>query len=132
MRRRTATNKKSPRSHRYSPLLGSDPRVSAPPRHVEVLQKGDRLFILKIYPGLETPGAELMTVSCVVRGGTAEFEMRFDERFPMSFRFKKQTDPERVAFAREQIERAGGTDRLNQCFSDLFPSLGALEGQSST
>jgi hypothetical protein len=127
-RKKGAGEKKASRNHRYSPLLGSDPRITAAPRHVEVVHKGERVYIVKIYPGLETPGAELMTVSCVVREGKAEFEMRFDERFAMSFRFKTQSDAERVAFARDQIERVGGTERLNQFFSDVFPEI----GQSST
>ena len=123
------SNKKSDKKHVFSDLLASDPRVKDAPRHVEVVHqekvgKGEVLFMIKIYGVLGTPGSELMTISCVDSTAGAEVEMRFDEKFPVSIRFKQQEDIQRTETAKEQIVRSGGFDKLLQTFLSNFPKFG--------
>ncbi len=123
------SNKKSDKKHVFSDLLATDTRVKAAPRHLEVVHqqnvgKGEVLFMIKIYAVVDTPGGELMTISCVDSNQGVEVEMRFDEKFPISIQFKKQDDVQRTLAAKEQIVRSGGFDKLLQTFLSNFPKFG--------
>jgi hypothetical protein len=117
---------KASRKHVLSTILAADKRIAGAPRHVEVLYKdesGKAVFVVKVYAGFETPGSELMTVAAMAAAGKTEFEVRFDEHFPISFRYKSQSDEERTKHATEQIERAGGADKLRSVFAAVFPEF---------
>ena len=116
---------KAEKRHKLSQLLSADRRVLSAPRHVEVVEQPEQklVFCVKIYVGLDAPGSELMTVSCMSVKQQLEVEMRFDEKFAVSIRFKKQNDEERVAYARQQIERGGGYGALANAFRAAFPEL---------
>jgi hypothetical protein len=114
------------RKHVLSTILAADKRVVGAPRHVEVLYKdesGKAVFVVKVYAGFETPGSELMTVAAMAAAGKTEFELRFDEHFPISFRYKTESDEERTKHATEQIERAGGAEKLRSVFAAVFPEF---------
>lgn len=107
--------------HRFSSALQADARVKAPPRFVGIVQEGEGVvYMAKIYATLDTPGSELMTISCVRKNELTEHEMRFDERYPISLTFRKQSDEERVATAKDLIQRTGGLVRLRDMFAELF------------
>lgn len=82
------------------------------------------MFLVKVYAVLDTPGSELMTVSCIDPNGW-ECEMRFDEQYAISIGFRRQTDGERVEYAKEHIMRAGGFERLRESFRAIFPKAKA-------
>ena len=119
----------SQKKHSFSEKLDADPRLGVAPRHVDVIYppKGsDRtgpVFMAKIYSLLDTPGAELMSISCLDKKRDLEFEMRFDERFPVPMWFKTMSDEQRVAYARDQIARFGGFEKLSEIFRSVFPKL---------
>ncbi|MBI3543808.1 MAG: hypothetical protein HY075_11095 [Deltaproteobacteria bacterium] len=122
---------KAQKKHQFSTVLSADPRVKSAPRHLEVIhqttaESGEVLFLVKVYGPLapDAPGSELMTLSCVTKTQGVECEMRFDERFPVSIRFRAQTDTERAVYARDQIERSGGFTKLAELFRSSFPKLG--------
>lgn len=110
--------------HCFSPVLKCDHRVDIAPRHVGTVHKSaSAIYIVKIYALLETPGSELMTISRINPKTQEECEFRFDERFAVSLRFRKQTDEERVAYAKEQIERVGGFKELDTVFASIFSEI---------
>lgn len=122
---------KSQKKHAFSKVLGQDTRIKSAPRRLEVVHQGvvadkELVFAVKVYSALETPGSELMTVSCIDSSGKKplEVEMRFDEKFATSIKFKKQTDDERIAYAKEQIDRRGGFEKLFELFRGEFPKFG--------
>jgi hypothetical protein len=118
---------KAERQHVFSELLKGDTRLRVPARAIETVHTLKRedgpelVFLVKIYGALETPGSELMTISCVNAESGLETELRCDEKFPVSIRFREQTDPERVAYVKEQVERAGGFKTLLSAFRTKFP-----------
>jgi len=121
-------HKNSDKRHVFSQILTGDPRLQTGPRAVENIHtlgepSEGTVFLVKIYSGLDTPGTELMTVSCVNASTGLEAEIRFDEKFPISIRFRNQSDSERVNYAREQIGRAGGFDWLLNAFRSCFPKI---------
>lgn len=111
------------KKHVRSAFLERDPRVSAAPRTVTVLHSSP-VCMVKIYGILDSPGSELMTVSVVHDKTGMEYEIGYDEKFPISMRFKKQSDEERVAFAKEQIVRACGFEKLATLFNTIFGKFG--------
>lgn len=118
--RESASKCKKSQRHIFSNLLENDPRVGVAPRHVAVVHEGqDLVYMVKIYASFETPGSELMTVSRVGKDAQTEIEMRYDEKYPISFGFKKQSDEERVKIAKDQIERTGGFQPLGEAFSTI-------------
>lgn len=116
---------KTKKTHKLSRLLAADRRAESAPRHVEVVDKveGSHVYCVKVYGSLDTPGSELLTVSRLGVKDSCELEMRFDERFAISIRFRKQSDEERVAYAKEQIVKAGGFEALIELFRGVFPEL---------
>jgi hypothetical protein len=116
---------KTVKLHRFSPLLQHDPRAATPPRLVRAISGGKNakngvVWFAKVYSALGAVGAELLTLSCVFEGKKEEFEIRFDERFAVSIHFKTQSDEERTSYAKDQIERQGGFERLTDLFSSVF------------
>ena len=120
---------KNQKKHAFSALLENDHRVGGAPRHLEVVHQlktpsRDLIFMAKIYMVLDTPGSELLTLSCVDSKNGSEVEMRFDEKFPVSIHFRKNSDEQRVAYVRTHIELAGGFEKILEAFRSKFPKFG--------
>ncbi len=95
-------------THSKSGRLTSDARSMSAPRFFKPIHAGDDYtVIVRLYGMLGTPGSELMTVSVLFPKMKKEYEFEFDEYFPVSIRFKKQTDQERAQYAFEQIQKSG-------------------------
>lgn len=125
-----AAGKKSKHKHLRSKPLAADARLSVPPRFVEVVhqqplaQGTEVVFLIKIYATSDISGSELMTLACVDSSKKVEVEMRYDEKYPMPIRFKKQSDQDRLASVCEQIKRVGGFEGLLAEFRSRFPEFG--------
>lgn len=130
----TAPKKKNAKAsqskHFLSDLLKNDSRIELAARHVEVIAQfktkkdgQEYIVMVKVYEGLGTPGSELLTLSCARTPGGPEAEFRFDEKFPVSIKFRSQSDEERAAYVAEQVKRHGGWDKLFEIVCSVFPEF---------
>jgi hypothetical protein len=128
MRRQSTVSPKAEtksQKHIFSFLLEADPRKMALPRHVAPVPNTANKWAvrIKIYAPLDAPGSELLTVSCVSPRSGVEYEMRFDERYPVSIRFRKEDDEQKVVHAVRQIGMVGGIKALFEIFEKTFPGF---------
>lgn len=107
--------------HKRSRKLESDARLRNAPKLFRPVHHGiDYSVIIRVYSLGDTRVGDLLTVSVLVPLLKKEYEFAFDERFPVSIRFRTHTDDERVDAACEQIKRSGGYDWLVQELRDYF------------